>query len=137
MAIVGIAMLLVLALARVSPGLGSQDPLAAEIERWSAFLRGDAASHGIWVRLRQGDQPALARAEPPEPSTARLPACTGRPRRGSLHCSGNPQGDEPSGRALRPGVVSPLPERRELLEPQRLERLEIGGRIVSGPVRGG
>jgi hypothetical protein len=63
-----IAALLILALARVSPGLGagpgspSPDPVAAEIERWSAFLRGDAASHGIWPGFKQNDQPLLALA---------------------------------------------------------------------------
>jgi hypothetical protein len=68
MGIAAVAMLLVLALARVSPGLGAgssgpaPDPLAAEIERGSAFLRSDAASHGIWVRLKREDQPLLARA---------------------------------------------------------------------------
>src|SRR5947208_10903041 len=59
------AIVLVLALARVSAGLGSgpaPDPLGAEIERWSAFLRSDAASHGIWAGLKQGNQPLLARA---------------------------------------------------------------------------
>jgi hypothetical protein len=55
------AMVLVLALAGVSLA-GPADPLAAEIERWSAFLRGDAASHGSWAGIRQEDQPLLARA---------------------------------------------------------------------------
>ncbi len=55
------AVLLALALARVSLA-GPPDPLAAEIERWSAFLRGDAASHGVWAGLRQDNQPLLARA---------------------------------------------------------------------------
>src|ERR1700759_4417805 len=35
---------------------------------------------------------------------------------------------------LRPGVVPPLVERRELLQPQRLERLEVVPRVVAGPV---
>lgn len=59
------AVLLSLAVARVSSGLGagpSPDPLAAEIERWSAFLRSDAAAHGVWAGIRQGNQPLLARA---------------------------------------------------------------------------
>jgi hypothetical protein len=66
--IVVVAMLSALALAQVSPGLGagssgpSPDPLAAEIERWSAFLRSDAASHGIWAGLKQENQPLLAHA---------------------------------------------------------------------------
>jgi hypothetical protein len=66
--IAAVAMLVVLALARVSPGLGagpsgpSPDPLAAEIERWSAFLRSDAASHGFWAGLKRENQPLLARA---------------------------------------------------------------------------
>src|SRR3954462_13555073 len=57
------AMVLVFALARVSFGSGpAPDPIAAEIERWSAFLRSDAASHGVWAGLKQGNQPVLARA---------------------------------------------------------------------------
>jgi hypothetical protein len=66
--IAAVAMLLVLALARVSPGLSagpsrpSPDPLAAEIERESAFLRSDAASQGIWAGLKRENQPLLARA---------------------------------------------------------------------------
>jgi hypothetical protein len=60
--------LLVLALARVSPGLGAgpasppPDPVAAEIGRWSAFLRSDAASHGTWADFKKDNQPLLARA---------------------------------------------------------------------------
>ena len=59
------AVLLSLATARVSPGFSSgpaPDPLVAEIERWSAFLRSDAASHGVWAGLKRGNQPLLARA---------------------------------------------------------------------------
>jgi hypothetical protein len=57
------AMVLVFALARVSFGSGpAPDPVAAEIEHWSAFLRSDAASHGVWAGLKQGNQPLLARA---------------------------------------------------------------------------
>jgi hypothetical protein len=66
--IAAVAMLLVLALARVSSSLSAgptsppPDPLAAEIERWSAFLRSDAASRGIWADLKQDNQPLLASA---------------------------------------------------------------------------
>src|SRR5437764_449591 len=63
------ALLLTLAFAKVSPGLAAApasrpaaDPLAAEIERWSAFLRSDAASRGVWPQLKRGDQPLLAHA---------------------------------------------------------------------------
>jgi hypothetical protein len=42
--------------------LAANDPLAAEIERWSAFLRSDAASHGIWAEVKQGGLPVLASA---------------------------------------------------------------------------
>src|SRR4029077_19610148 len=38
---------------------------------------------------------------------------------------------------LRPGVVPPLLERRELLQPELLERLEVAGGIVDGLVGGG
>src|SRR5881275_2950737 len=67
MGIAAVAML-VLALARVFPGLGagpaspSPDPVAAEIGRWSAFLRSDAASHGTWAGFKKDNQPLLARA---------------------------------------------------------------------------
>ncbi len=68
MGIAAAAMLLVLALMRVAPGLGAgpssptPDPLAAEIERWSAFLRGGDASHGIGDDLKKENQPLLALA---------------------------------------------------------------------------
>ena len=59
--------LLALSLAVFSPrlraGQATKDSLAAEIERWSAFLRSDAASHGIWAEVKPGGQPALASAE--------------------------------------------------------------------------
>ncbi len=45
-----------------APGPG-QDPLAAEIGHWSAFLRSAAASHGVWAGLKQANQPVLTRAE--------------------------------------------------------------------------
>src|SRR5437764_534254 len=64
------AALTALSLAVFSPGVragqsagASKDPLAAEIERWSAFLRTDAASRGIWAEVKQGGQPVLAHAE--------------------------------------------------------------------------
>jgi hypothetical protein len=60
------AMLLVLALARIALSAGPSspppDPLAAEIERWSAFLRSDAASRGTWIDLKKENQPLLALA---------------------------------------------------------------------------
>ncbi len=59
--------LLALSLAVFSPGVragqATKDPLAAEIERWSAFLRTDAASHGIWAEVKPGGLPVLASAE--------------------------------------------------------------------------
>jgi hypothetical protein len=67
--IAAIAMLSILTLAGVSTVLGaagssspSPDPLAAEIERWSAFLRSDAAAKGVWPQLKAGEQPLLAHA---------------------------------------------------------------------------
>lgn len=60
------AMLLSLALVWDSFGAGpsspSPDPLAAEIEQWSAFLRSDAASRGIWIGVKKENQPLLALA---------------------------------------------------------------------------
>lgn len=38
------------------------DPLAGEIERSSAFLRGNAATDEIWKDVKAADEPALARA---------------------------------------------------------------------------
>jgi hypothetical protein len=39
------------------------DPLAAEIARWSAFLRNNPASDEMWTQVKEGSQPALVRAE--------------------------------------------------------------------------
>jgi hypothetical protein len=44
------------------PASPSKDPLAAEIERWSAFLRSDAASGGAWALVKPGGLEVLARA---------------------------------------------------------------------------
>jgi hypothetical protein len=63
-----------LALAMFSPGLRAgqstgqpaspaKDPLAAEIQRWSAFLRSDAASRGAWAQVKPGGLAVLSRAE--------------------------------------------------------------------------
>jgi hypothetical protein len=60
-----------LALLLLVPGLthasadepGSNDPLAAEIERWSAFLRDTTSSDENWKDLKPGMEPAMARAE--------------------------------------------------------------------------
>ncbi|MEO6195054.1 MAG: hypothetical protein ABIS20_18720 [Thermoanaerobaculia bacterium] len=63
-----------LALAIFSPGLRagqpagpsaspSKDPLAAEIQRWSVFLRSDAASRGAWAQVKPGGLAVLSRAE--------------------------------------------------------------------------
>ena len=59
--------LLALALATWALGLGraseAVDPLAAEIERWSAFLRSNPATDEMWTEVKVGSQPLLARAE--------------------------------------------------------------------------
>jgi hypothetical protein len=39
------------------------DPLAEEIDRWSAFLRGHSATDDIWKQIKEGGGPALARAQ--------------------------------------------------------------------------
>jgi len=41
----------------------TQDPLAAEIERWSAFLHSKPENHGFWAQVKKDNQPVLARAE--------------------------------------------------------------------------
>jgi hypothetical protein len=40
-----------------------RDPLAVEIERWSAFLRDNPATDETWIQVKESSQPALARAE--------------------------------------------------------------------------
>ena len=41
----------------------AKDPLAAEIERWSAFLRDNKATDENWTQVKQAVEPVLARAE--------------------------------------------------------------------------
>lgn len=41
----------------------TQDPLAAEIERWSAFLQSEDASGKAWAEVKPASQPELARAQ--------------------------------------------------------------------------
>lgn len=40
-----------------------QDPLAAEIERWSSFLQSEDASGKAWAEVKPASQPELARAQ--------------------------------------------------------------------------
>ena len=40
----------------------AQDPLAAEIDRWSAYLRENKATDENWTQVKQAVEPALARA---------------------------------------------------------------------------
>lgn len=45
------------------PRASGQDPLAAEIERWSAFLQSEEASGKAWAEIKPASQPELARAQ--------------------------------------------------------------------------
>jgi hypothetical protein len=40
----------------------TKDPLAAEIERWSVYLRGNTSTDEMWTQVKQGTEPGLARA---------------------------------------------------------------------------
>jgi hypothetical protein len=40
----------------------SADPLAAEIERWSAYLKTNTATDEMWVDVKQATEPAMTRA---------------------------------------------------------------------------
>jgi hypothetical protein len=57
--------LLVLAILTL-PGRGraeeTKDPLAGEIERWSEYLRGNTSTDEMWTQVKQGTEPALAKA---------------------------------------------------------------------------
>lgn len=48
------------------PGRGraeeTKDPLAGEIERWSEYLRGNTSTDEMWTQVKQGTEPALAKA---------------------------------------------------------------------------
>jgi hypothetical protein len=48
--------------ATIGANAGSQDPLAAEIERWSAFARDSRETHPMWAPVKQATEPVLARA---------------------------------------------------------------------------
>jgi len=41
---------------------GSKDLLAAEIERWTAFVRGNTATDEAWTQVKQATEPVLVRA---------------------------------------------------------------------------
>jgi hypothetical protein len=59
-----VALLLALVLAAVGGGAGeAKDPLAAEMDRWAGFLRGNTASDDLWKDIKQGSELALARGE--------------------------------------------------------------------------
>lgn len=65
----GAAAAILSALMAVLPALASRsrtepvpDPLAAEIDRWAAFLRTNAATDDTWVQLKEGAEPLMARA---------------------------------------------------------------------------
>ncbi len=49
--------------AACSPTAKAQDPLAAEIERWSAFLQSKDAAGKAWAEVKPASQPELARAQ--------------------------------------------------------------------------
>src|SRR5262245_58887669 len=60
------AALLALALAHPPAGAASAgpatDPLAAEIERWSAFLKNNTSTDEFWTRVKESTAPVLERA---------------------------------------------------------------------------
>jgi hypothetical protein len=43
-------------------GVVERDPLAAEIERWSAFVREHETKDELWTQIKQASEPALAQA---------------------------------------------------------------------------
>ncbi len=59
-----VALLLALVLPAVRGG-GSEvkDPLAAEVDRWAAFLRDNTSTDELWKDIKQGSETALARGE--------------------------------------------------------------------------
>ena len=46
-----------------SPPAASKDPLAAEIARWSAFLKENTSKDEMWTQVREATTPVIARAE--------------------------------------------------------------------------
>src|SRR5262249_49342724 len=53
----------VLAAAAFASGAEANDPLAAEIERWSAFVRDHPSSDETWSQIKTVSEPVLARAQ--------------------------------------------------------------------------
>jgi hypothetical protein len=41
---------------------GPKDPLAAEVERWSAYLRDNKSTDEMWTQVKEGSEPVLALA---------------------------------------------------------------------------
>lgn len=58
----GLAVAVLALAATIGANGDSQDPLAAEIERWSAFARDSRETHAMWAPVKQATEPALARA---------------------------------------------------------------------------
>lgn len=54
--------LLALGAAAMFPNATGRDPLGAEIERWSAFVRDNRETHPLWTQVKQVTEPALGRA---------------------------------------------------------------------------
>src|SRR5262245_57335174 len=59
-------LLLVLALAPAGAGeapVQSSDPLAAEVARWSGYVKDTSSKDEFWTQVRDSSQPVLQRAE--------------------------------------------------------------------------
>jgi len=57
------ALLVALALAHPRAGAATADPLAAEIARWSVFLKNNTSTDELWVQVKEASAPILERAD--------------------------------------------------------------------------
>jgi hypothetical protein len=62
-ALVASLMVLGMTVARAREPQGKPDPLAAEITRWSAYLRENASKEEMWTQTKEASEPVLRRAE--------------------------------------------------------------------------
>jgi hypothetical protein len=58
-----LASVLVGAIGALAAGTRSADPLAAEVERWSQYLKANTSNDEMWLQIKEGSGPAMARVE--------------------------------------------------------------------------
>jgi hypothetical protein len=131
------------------PARPSHDPLAAEIERWSTYLRTNTSSDEMWVQVKQATQPAIAEARqalqegrrmlalqrfaPARVNLAAWVYLTAQPAEARRDAQGFEAEWERMGKALREDLGAPVPAAFQDVRPAAVRGL---GEIALPEVRG-